>query len=288
LLAALVVLAASACCPKGPPASAFPDAESALARMKDTYACANGVKGDGKIDHFSDRGRVRGDIALFAVNPARVRIDVFSSLGAMVYTLTSNGNEFQMLNWQEKEFLHGPASACNLARLTQGPVPGHALVYLLRGEAPLLASNPKQPASISWESCSWVVDIPSTRGARERVVMQVYDEDYDKPWQQQRTRVTEVLTEQSGVVLYHATLSDHQLAKTLPERVDEDGLSPPIPPSGGECNVEIPRTIRVEVPSTGDDVEFSYQEVGFNPPLPAGAFSQVEPDGVRSQFVSCQ
>ena len=49
-------------------------------------------------------------------------------------------------------FLHGPASACNLARLTQVPVPGHALVYLLRGEAPLLARDPQQPATISWQS----------------------------------------------------------------------------------------------------------------------------------------
>lgn len=273
-------------CPTPPPASRFPDAAAALARMKDTYACANGVQGEGKLDHFGDRGRVRGDIAVFAVNPARVRIDVFSPFGAMVYTLTSNGRDFQMLDFQEKKFLHGPASACNLARLTLVPIPGHALVYLLRGEAPLLAHEASR-ASISWDG-AWVVDIVSTQDARQRVVLELYDDDWTKPWQEQRLRVTSVLTEQRGTVLYRASLSDHEKAKTLPPRKDEDGLVPTIPPSGGPCEAEIPRRIHVEVPHSGDDVAFTYKKVGFNPPIPAGAFRQAEPEGARPVFVSCE
>jgi hypothetical protein len=48
-----------ACCTPVGPKSRFPDADAALGRMKATFACANGVQGEAKIDHFSPKGRVR-------------------------------------------------------------------------------------------------------------------------------------------------------------------------------------------------------------------------------------
>ncbi len=103
--------------------------------MKATYACANGVQGEAKIDNFSPKGRVRGDMYLTAVVPARVRFDVVS-FGTTLYTLTSDGDKFHMLDVKEKQFLYGPASACNLARLTQVPIPGAALVSLPAARRP--------------------------------------------------------------------------------------------------------------------------------------------------------
>ena len=68
-----VLLAAgmTACCAHGAPASQFPTANDALARMKESFACTNGVQGTAKIDSFSPRGRIRGDLYLFAMNPDR-------------------------------------------------------------------------------------------------------------------------------------------------------------------------------------------------------------------------
>jgi len=84
-------------CGVAPPRSVFPTADAALGRMKATYACANGVQGEAKIDHFSPKGRVRGDLILTAVVPDRVRFDVVS-FGNTLYTLTSDGERFQMLD----------------------------------------------------------------------------------------------------------------------------------------------------------------------------------------------
>jgi hypothetical protein len=274
-------------CGRDPPPSRFPDGAAALARMKATYACANGVFGKGKLDHFSGRGRVRGNIHVFAVNPARVYIDVPSTFGGMLYTLTSDGKRFQLLDVQEKRFLEGPASACNLARITQVPVPGHALVTLLRGEAPLLVHEPGA-AVLRWEASRWRVEIASTRAAREVVELEVYDEDWQRPWAEQRVRVTRVRVEQRGAVVYDAVLTDHAATHTAGPRIDEDGLAPPIPPSGGACRAEVPRAIRIEVPSTGDDVIFRYDEVVFNPPLLKGTFAQRPPEGVRVEEASCK
>jgi hypothetical protein len=274
-------------CGVPPPKSQFPTASHALDRMKENYACANGMQGEAKIDHFGPRGRIRGTVQLFAVNPARVRIDVLSPLNTTVYTLTSNGRDFQMLDVQGKKFLYGPAKPCNLARMTQVPVPGHVLVWLLRGEAPLLKHDRNGP-TIKWdESGHYQVDIGSVNQANQRVHLEVHPDDFDKPYAQQRLRVTRVLTTQLGVTFYDAELNRHEPAKTRPARVDPDGLSQPIPPSGGACSAEIPRSIRITVPSSGDDVIFQHKWVGFNPPIPAGAFSQVVPDGVRKQFVNC-
>ncbi len=269
------------------PPSQFPDGAAALARMKATYACANGVQGEGKLDHFSDQGRVRGEVLMFAINPDRVRIDVLSPFGAMVYSLTSNGKDFHMLDFQQKQFMHGPASACNLARMTQVPVPGHVLVSLLRGEAPLLV-HPNTTPTIVWQDGHYLVGIQSTRDASQQILLQPYDSDFEKPWQQQRVRVVGVTTSQRGVVLYRAELRNHQAAHTAPARVDEDGIDADIPPSGPACDAEVPRSIRVTVPHNGDDVIFQYQDVAFNPPIVEGAFHQDQPAGTTKIYVDCK
>src|SRR5262245_20000676 len=122
VLAALTF--ATACCgPANRPASAFPTADAALGRMHAGYPCANGVQGDAKIDHRSPKqDRIRGEVYIFAINPDLVRFDVVSPLGANLATLTSDGRTFQMLDVKNKQFLTGPAKACNLSRLTQVPI----------------------------------------------------------------------------------------------------------------------------------------------------------------------
>jgi hypothetical protein len=275
-----------ACCGTAPPRSQFPTADDALGRMKATYACVNGVQGTAKIDHFSPKGRVRGEVLLFAVNPDRVRFDVVSPFGATLINLASNGKQFQMIDYKEKQFLHGPASTCNLARLTQVPVPGHALVALLRGEAPVLKHEPAG-ATIAWSDGFYRVLVQSTRNADQEVHLEVHPDDWDKPWSEQRVRVTNVRVAQSGVDLYQAELKNHEPARTAEARVDPDGLDEDIPPSGGACDAELPRSIRMKVPNTEEDVIFQYKEAKWNPPIVAGAFTLKTPGGVRKVFVDC-
>jgi hypothetical protein len=254
--------------------------------MRASYACANGVQGEAKIDHFSPKGRIRGDIVLTAVVPDRVRFDVVS-FGTTLYTLTSDGNRFQMLDVKEKQFLHGPATPCNLARLTQVPVPGHALVALLRGEAPVLVHQPAG-ATIVWDTGGFYrIALSSTREATEEIQMEIRPGDADKPWAEQRVRITDVVVRQRGIDLYHADLSNHAPLPTATTRVDPDHLDPDIPPIGPVCDAELPRSIRMRVPNTEEDVVFQYKEAKWNPPIIPGAFEQQAPGGVRSVYVTC-
>ena len=285
LSAAFIALAG---CGHPPPASKFPTADDALARMHATYACVNGVQGVSKIDHRSPKGRIRGEMQLLAVNPDRVRFDVVSPFGVVLYTLTSNGDRFQMNDVEKKQFLYGPSSPCNLARLTQVPVPAHALVSLLRGEAPVLVHTARD-ASIEWNSDGGFYDVllGSKNDASERIHLEVNPSDWDKPWNQQRVRVTAVKVVQRGVDLYEVELSRHEKAQTAGPREDPDGIDPTTPPSGGACDAELPQSIRMQVPNTEQDVIFQYKESKWNAPIIQGAFRITEPGGVKKLYVDC-
>lgn len=283
-----VALAATACNgavrPKFPP----PSADAALARMKLGHNCVNGLFGVAKLDSFSSDGRIRGEVQIFAVNPDRVRFEVVSPFGATLYTLTSNGEQFQMLDTEKARFLEGPPSACNLARLTKVPVPAHALVTLLRGEAPLLTHDPGA-VQMEWDADGFYrVQIEGRRGAREEIQLEVHPDDFEKPWASQRLRVKRVVVSQGGSVLYEADLGRHEAAQTAPPRVDPDGLDEPIPPSGGPCGAELPRSLRVRVPHSQQDLILQFKDAKWNPPLMPGTFAQPIPRGVRREYVECR
>lgn len=277
-----------ACARVAPPASSPPSADDALARMHATYACAHGVQANAKIDHVGEEGRVRGDLLLYAARPARLRMDVISPFGAALATLTSDGKKFALSDLRSKRFFVGPASACNIARFTTVAVPGHAFVDLLRGEAPVLKHEPAGSA-IAWDSRGyWVLTIGGSRGAHEEIHMAPSPDDWTLPWDQQRMRILDVRVEQQGFELYHAELSDHAAASTAPPRLDPDGLSPPLPPSGPPCQAELPRKIQVEVSSPASDLRLLYREVHWNPPLPADVFDQQPLPGMAIEPVTCE
>jgi len=275
------------CVHVAPPASAPPTADAALSRMHATFTCGNAVQANAKIDHFGEQGRVRGDLMLFAARPDRIRMDVVSPFGVALATLTSDGRRFGLTDLRDKVFYEGPARACNIARLTTVPVPGHVLVDLLRGEAPVLRHD-ASAATIGWDSHGfWVLTVPSTQGATEEIHLAPRPDDWTKPWEQQRMRVLDVRVSQQGYVLYHAELDDHAGAATAGPRVDPDNIDPPIPASGPVCDAEVPRRIHVEVPYPEADVRFTTTQLTWNPPLPDGTFVQPQPQAMRVQQVTC-
>jgi hypothetical protein len=285
----LAALAASGCArPVAPPPSSPPNADAALARMHASFACGNAVQANGKLDHYGQEGRVRGDLMLFAARPSRLRMDIVSPFGVTLVTLTSDGDKFSLADLHDKRFFVGPAAACNIARLTSVPVPGYVLVDLLRGEAPVLKHDTQQ-ATMAWDTHGyWTLAIPSTRGAREEIHLAPRPEDWSLPWDRQRMRVLDVRVVQQGYELYHASLDDHAGAPTAGPREDPDNLAPPLPPSGPVCDAEIPRKIRLEVPDPHADVRLSYENLFWNPPLPEGTFVQQAPPGMRTEAVDCQ
>lgn len=286
-LAASAALAATAC-GTAPPASQVPDARAAIERLHATQDCGLGVQASAKIDHFGERGRVRGDLLMYALWPARLRMDVIGPMNlGVVATLTSDSSRFALADLREKRFYTGPAQACNIARLATVPMPGHVLVSLLRGDAPVLKHEPAQ-ATLAWSRGGfYVVKLASTRDAEEELHIAPHPDDFGKPWKEQRMRVRSVEVRQKGVVLYHADLAGHEPGAMAQGRVDPDGIDPPASPSGPACRAELPKRIRVEVPGKDEDVLFRYESVAWNPPLLEGIFTQPVPGGLELVRVAC-
>jgi hypothetical protein len=280
------LLASLSACASPPPASQFPNAQAALDRMRASTACSRALKSDAKIDYFGDAGRIRGSLLYVVAVPDKLRLDIISPFGATVSTVTSDGHDFALFDLREKQFLRGPANACNLGRFTHVPVPPGALVQLLRGEAPVLVHQPAA-ASIAWESGEYVVRIQSTRQATEEIHLVPVAEDYALPYTAQRLRVTEVRVAQQGIEIYRAQLVGHHAAKMSGPRLDPDGLDPPTPPSGPTCQAEVPGRLRLQVPDGNQDVILENVEVFHNPPLDPGLFHQQPPGGVSVRYSPC-
>lgn len=225
---------------------------------------------------------------LIASKPARLRLDVLNPFtGGPVATLTSDGREFALADLRYKQFYTGPATACNIARLTNVPLPGHVLVDLLRGQAPVLQRT--GPATIAWSGHGYyVVTIPGTHEASEEVHLAPRPDDWTKLWTLQRMRVLDVVVRQAGTVLYHAELDEHAPAAMSKERVDPEHIDPPLAPSGPQCDAEVPMRIHVDVPALGNDVRFRYDAVAWNPPLEAGVFRQRPLAGLVVVPVQCE
>jgi hypothetical protein len=285
----LFALQVASCARVAPPPFAPPTADAALTRMHAPFACGNAIQASAKVDHFGEDGRVRADVLLFAARPARIRMDVVSPFGVALATLTTDGARFSMADLKDRRFFVGPASGCNIARLTTVPVPAYVLVDLLRGEAPVLKHDPGA-STIAWSPGGyWVVIVLGQFESREEIHLAPYPSDWTLPWQAQRMRVLDVRVEQQGYLLYHAQLADHAPAPTAGPRDDPDNLQPAIPPSGPICNAELPRRIHIELEAPRpSDMRVVYQQLWWNPPLPSGTFEQAPPPGSVAEQVNCQ
>jgi len=269
-----------------PPASQIPTGDAALARIAETQACGRGVRAKATIDHFGKEGRIRGDLMFYAVAPDLLRMDAVSPFGAVLATLASDGKGFSLYDIRDKRFLYGPATPCNIARLTQVPLPGHVLIGLLRGLPPELV-HPKGASTIRWSSSGYyVVNVPSSQQAREELTFGVHPDDLTKPWNQQRLRLLSAQVDQYDGTVFRAELEGHQPVPPAPEEEVLPGEAP-TPASGPQCSAELPRSIHMEVPPAKSDVLFRYDEVVWNPPLPSGTFTQPNPPGLPAVFVKC-
>jgi hypothetical protein len=280
------LLGLGAACHRAAPPSRFPSARQAIDAMRASRACSRGLTGEGTFDYFGDEGRLRAKSLYVVARPASLRFDVVSPLGGVLSTLTSDGQNFAFSDLRERQFLTGPADECNLEQALKVPVPPEALGELLTGQAPILVHRPEQ-ARLQWESGAYVLRIDSEHAAAEEVHLVPRDEDWERPWQQQRLRVLEVRVSQRGLVLYEARLDEHRAASTAAPRVDPDGIDPEVPPSGPSCDAEVPRKVRFIVPGAGRDIVFLQREVHHNPPLLPGLFQQLPAAGMRVRRSSC-
>jgi hypothetical protein len=292
LLAPLAFTFAStlACGSAKPPPSLMPNAQSALGRLDATYKDVTGISGSAKIDYLGDKGRVRGDVSVLASGPARLRFAITADVVGAAGEVATDGFKFQADDKGHGRYIVGAAKPCNIARITQVPLPLEELVPMLWGMRPHL-EGPIKCDSVEWEDGHYTLMMSrNTPGAMSHELhVTPYPADWDKPWSQQRLRLLAVKTWSNQDLVYRVTMKDHAATSTAKPISDPDGLNPDVAPSGPTVSdVELPRTIRVEVPSKKSDVIFKYTEAFVNPPLIDGAFSLILKEGVPVDESRCE
>jgi len=296
LLLGFVSASVLACRSVSPPASTIPDARSALMRLDTTYASVTGISGSAKIDYLGDKGRVRGDVSVLASGPARLRFAITADVVGAAGEVASDGVRFEADDKGNGRYIVGEAKPCNVAQITQVPLPLDELVPMLWGMRPHL-EGPIQCDSISWSGEGYYRVMLSQGSATKsgalahELHVSPYPSDWDKPWAEQRLRLLGVngwTAADEGDLVYRVTMKDHTATSTAKPITDPDGLNPDVPPSGPNVTVELPRTIRVEMPRKKSDVIFKYSEAFVNPPLIPDAFRIIMKPGVPVAEARCE
>ena len=294
LLASIAASSLVACGSVSPPPSRFPDAKSAVDRLDATYAGVSGVQGTAKIDYLGDRGRVRGDLLVLATNPASLRFAITANVIGGAGEVASDGLKFEAEDKGNGKYLVGPAKPCNIARITQVPLESTELVPMLWGMRPNI-KGPITCDSIDWNGDGYYVVMMSdgkTGSLSHELHVAPTPDDWNKPYGQQRLRLLGVLGWQGkgsdAQLLYRVTMKDHQVAHTAKAIVAEDpGLDDDVPPSGPAVDVDVPRLIKIEVPSKKSDVIFKYEDAALNPPLRPDSFELKLTPGVPIERAEC-
>jgi len=276
------------------PVHRFPTAGAALDRLQETTSCDRAVQGEARLSFSGEGRRLSGRLLYLAHAPAQLRFDVFSSFGVTISTLTSDGQRFSLFDLEQRAFLTGPASACNVQRFTRVPVPPEALVELLRGRPPVLVHE-DAGATLDFKSSlfgagHYRLTVVGKHEATQQIDLGVVPADWDLPAERQRLRLLGVKVQQAGDVLYEVTLSGHRERKMAPlvQSAEDKALGVPAPAaSGPECSVELADRMRVYVPETGYELTFQNEELWLNPPLGEGTFVQPVPSGVTVSESTC-
>jgi len=233
---------------------------------------ARTIRAEARVDQRGEEGRIRGTVLLFVERPERVRFDAMTQLGPAA-VLTSDGEEFQLLDLREDRFLHGPSCPENISRLLGIPMSGEDLTRFVLGDTPRIAARSESIRCTG--GGTYLITLEGEGGERQQIELAIREADLEAPVTEQRLRLlrSEVF-DAEGATIWRATFGDY--------RVVPDPLSEAEPPMG----VAMPFTIHFE--GRGADTLVRFRSIDLNAEPPADAFHQQPPPGIAIEYVGCR
>ena len=233
-----------------PPPNALQDPQQVHLAVQARAASLQSVRGEAKVELFSEEGYTPFSLVAVAARPDRLHLEVLSPFDMPLGILTADTGSFQLYSLEEKLFLHGPASAENIARLIPLPLPPAELVELLLGSVPLLPD----PQELRWDPTRgcYELQVALAEGPRQRLWLDPRDltpreSRYESP---------------TGELLYRLQLEE---PSTLP----------------GHPGVRLPRLIKVEMPAREIELSLRWQDRELNVEIPPAAWTQQPPRGAE-------
>jgi hypothetical protein len=209
-------------------------------------------------------------------------------LGSVAATMTSDGATFGLYDAKNSRFTVGPATSCNMARVTGVALPPGVLVALLLGQVAIPASA--HATNLRWDGNGYYSAEFRTNFGTEYVELSPHPADLALPWESQRMRVRSVALRLGESVLYAADFDEYGPADAAPAAIhDPDGVDADVQPSGPACTAEVPHRIHISMPGKKTDLRVRYKTFVWNPPIPGDTFLQRTPPGMSAVFArSCE
>lgn len=163
----LAVIAGGCFAPRAERPYPPPTAGALLGALRHRAAGVRSMRGEARIDHRGEAGRVGAAVLIAVRRPASLRLDALSPFGSPVASLATDGRTVGFFDRDSGRFMRGPAKACSLLTLVQLPLGPDDAVEVLLGGVPLLDGD----AEVSWDgrAVREVVRIRHTSGAAQEV-----------------------------------------------------------------------------------------------------------------------
>lgn len=263
-LLALLVFACSGCPRPGCPTTPMSDANRALRMHRSLRRTIRTVRGVARVDQRGEQGRVRGTVLISLERPDRIRLEAMTQFGPAA-VLTSDGENFQLLDMRENRFLEGPASPENIARLLDVALSGEEVARFLLGDSPRLPGA--EPVMACGEE-GYRIEMTGQDGRRQEIILVARDSDEEAAPEDQHLRlVRSELFDREGNTLWRARFEDYQV---VADPADAEGRG-----------VALPFVVRFEDPRNGGDTLIRMKELTIETePPPAEVFHQQAPPGV--------
>ncbi len=230
------------------PETGFRQPAELLQALRQEAAPRQSVRGEARIELFSEQGYAPHSQVLVAERPGRLHVEALSPFDLPLAILTCDGERFQLYTLQDQTFYRGPATPENLARLLPLPLAAPDLVLALLQSAPLLESAD----ALEWdgEQRQYVLRLSSpARGLRQTLRV-----DPTGP-----RVVASRLEDAEGELVY--SLSFAQFVGSGPARWA--------------------REMQFEMPAQEIEMTVRWKDWELNAALPAEAWAQEPPRGAR-------
>ena len=258
-LAPLSLLVLTACCGPGPangPAS-LPTAATLIAELRGRQGQVRSLRGETKMDYMAPEGRTKVTVNLAVARPGRLRFEAENPIsGHTEGTLVTDGQKFALLDVRNNRFLHGPALACNVARMTRIAMPPDEVALILLGSAPIL---PHERAEVGYTRDG---------GGREVLTLHLRDGGRERIAIARKTRdvVEAELLDRAGHSVWRLAHEDFRAVG----------------------NVRLPRKTKFVEPKGKADILIRYKDVEANADIPDKVFTLAPPTGVVARLVGCE
>ena len=231
-----------------------PGSKEVLAVLKARAARVNAIRGETRMSHRTEQGRIKATVRLMAARGGKLRFDAVTPFDTPLSTLVTRDGRFALVDARKNRHYHGPASPCNIARLIQVSLEPDDVLTVLAGSTPVIAHD---SAMLAWDGrASEEVLTLGGSGLTQTIRLDGSNRRWDL--------LSSEIRDDRGVVLA-IRASGHR-------RV------------GG---LRLPKRIQVSQPRNDARLDATFKQQEANVKLPAAAFELPGPRGMPSQKLEC-